>query len=60
MAILARRFTIISLVMVIFAFLLADAVHRNNIAQRPYLSGDLFICVTGKEPLCTISDIAEQ
>jgi hypothetical protein len=57
MAILARRFTIITLVMVIFAMMFASAAHKNNVLRRPYLSGKLFVCVNGNEPICNISDM---
>ena len=52
MTVLARRFSIISLVLMIFAFLMADAVHKNKAARSPYLTGELFVCTTGNEPVC--------
>ena len=60
MTILARRFSIISLVLMIFAFLLAGAVHKNQAANNPYLTGDLFICTTGNETICGVQNTSIQ
>ena len=60
MTILARRFSIISLILMIFAFVLAGAVHKNKAANNPYLTGDLFICTTGNELICGVQNTSNQ
>ena len=56
---LARRFTIIGLTMAIFAVTFAAGVREHNRVKNGYASGHFYACVTGKEPICNISQIEE-
>lgn len=56
-AILAKRFLLISAVLGGFAISFALAARENNLARTSYLSGDLFVCETGQEAICRISDL---
>ena len=55
--VLAQRFTIIGLALTVFAMLFVWQVREQQILRRPYLSGELFVCVSGKEPICNIQDV---
>lgn len=55
--VLAQRFTIIALALAIFAMLFVWQVREQQILDRPYLSGELFVCVSGEEPICNIQDV---
>lgn len=56
-AILAKRFLLISALLGGFAASFALAARENKLARTTYLSGDLFVCETGQEAICSISDL---
>lgn len=56
-SVLAQRFTIIGLTLSVFAVLVVWQVRDRQIMHRPYLSGELFVCMSGKEPICNIQDV---
>lgn len=56
-SVLAQRFTIIGLTLTVFAVSFVSMVHEQQILRRPYLSGELFVCVSGNEPICNIQDV---
>lgn len=56
-SVLAQRFTIIGLTLTVFAVSFVSLVHEQQVIRRPYLSGELFVCVSGKEPICNIQEL---
>lgn len=56
-SVLAQRFTIIGLTLTLFAVLFVWQVREQQILRRPYLSGELFVCISGNEPICNIQEM---
>jgi len=55
-----RRFTIFGLAIGIFAASFAAGVRNHNQSTKGYSSGKLYACVSGKENVCSISELEEM